>query len=298
MTSEDEKPILPHLTLTTEGRFDQFQEHIGKRPLTLSDLDWSEVKSFLETVPTEIERVDFLNILASLPDDGIVNSTIEDPQRHRRNHDLFLMPLQRECSRLLLSHFNLDQILKRVERITDHREALSYLWQVRSDYGKYYPTTRHNSYLPGQLDFCSTIQLEIQRRKDLLNSSPAANVTLIGDVVMRDSYKVGQAGGVGPDAHAHDMTFNQVWTELPSSIELPRLAEELSRLREELRKLAIEPEQDIAISEIARAEQLAKAGDGSKIVAHLKSAGKWALDVATKIGTSLAAEVIKKSMES
>jgi hypothetical protein len=117
-------------------------------------------------------------------------------------------------------------------------------------------------------------------------------------VYVGDTYTIGQAGAVGPHAHAHDMTFSQIWTELQPSIDLSKLAEELSRLRQEMRKDAIEPEHDIAISEIAKAEQAAKAGNGSKAVAHLKTAGKWALDVATKVGTSLAMEAIKKSVES
>jgi hypothetical protein len=74
------------------------------------------------------------------------------------------------------------------------------------------------------------------------------------------------------------------------------LANELALLRQEMKKEAIESEQDIAVSEVAKAEQAAKSGDGSKTLQHLRSAGKWALDTATKIGTSLAVEVIKKSM--
>ena len=63
-----------------------------------------------------------------------------------------------------------------------------------------------------------------------------------------------------------------------------------------MKKEAVEPEQDIAVSEIAKAEQAAKAGDGPKALKHLKSAGKWAWDFVTKVGASLTAEVIKKSM--
>jgi hypothetical protein len=298
MTSEpNEKAILPRRALSPEDHYEQFQKHKGRRPTSLSDLDWAEVESFLETIPTEIERVGFLSVLARLPDDGISNDIIVDPPRHRRNHDLFLMPLRKERSRLLSRHFSLDHILNQAERITDHGEALSYLWQVLSDYGKYHPSTRQNCYQPDELAFCNAIKTEIQRRKDMLNSIPASNVS-IGEIVMGDSYKVGQAGAVGPNAHGHDITFNQVWTELQATMDVTKLAEELSTLRQQMRKVALEPAQDIAISEIARAEQSVKAGDGSKTVAYLKSAGKWALDVATKIGTSLAAEAIKKSMES
>ena len=111
-----------------------------------------------------------------------------------------------------------------------------------------------------------------------------------------DSYTIGQAGAVGPHAHAHDMNFNQIWNEVAGSIDLPQLAKELSKLRLEMKKEAIEPEQDIAVSEIAKAEQAAKSGNGSKTLEHLKSAGKWAFNIATKIGTNLAVEAIKKSM--
>jgi hypothetical protein len=48
--------------------------------------------------------------------------------------------------------------------------------------------------------------------------------------------------------------------------------------------------------EIGKAEQAAKVGDGERALGHLRSVGKWAIDVATKIGTTLAVEVIKESM--
>ena len=51
-----------------------------------------------------------------------------------------------------------------------------------------------------------------------------------------------------------------------------------------------------ALAEISDAETAAKAGQGSKVLEHLKKAGKWTFDVARDIGTDVAAEVIKKSM--
>jgi len=290
------KNILPEQTLSPEDRFAQFQEYRGKQCTSLSDLDWAEVKSFLDIIPTEIARVDFLSILNELPDDGVINSRVVDPARHRRNQDLFLVPLQKERARLLASHFNLGRILNQIEQLSDHRDALNYLWQVRHDFGKYHPTTGQGLYSPDELVFHNTIEMEIQRGKDLLNFSPASTVTQIGEMTMGDTYNVAQAGAVGPGAHAHDMAFNQVWTEPEAATDIPKLAMELFQLRHEMRKIAVEPEHDIAVSEIAKAEEAAKAGDGSKTVAHLKSAGKWAFDVATKIGTSLAVEAIKKSM--
>jgi hypothetical protein len=135
---------------------------------------------------------------------------------------------------------------------------------------------------------------ESLKREGSLNPS----LIVIGEVAMsQNTYNVGQAGAVGPNAHAHDMTFNQIWNQLQGVIDLSRLAIELSNLRQEMKKEAVEPEQDIAVSEIAKAEQLAKIADGPKTLEHLKSAGKWALDIATKIGTSLAVEAIKRSID-
>ena len=99
----------------------------------------------------------------------------------------------------------------------------------------------------------------------------------VRELTMRDSYSTGQAGAIGPNASAQDMTFDQVWKQIRGSVELPKLADELSRLRQAMKQEAVDPEQDIAVSEIAKAEQAAKSGDGPRALDHLKSAGKWAL---------------------
>jgi hypothetical protein len=40
------------------------------------------------------------------------------------------------------------------------------------------------------------------------------------------------------------MAFNQVWTELEATTDIPKLAMELFQLRQEMRKIAVEPEHD------------------------------------------------------
>jgi hypothetical protein len=92
------------------------------------------------------------------------------------------------------------------------------------------------------------------------------------------------------------MTFNQIWNEIKESVDLPKLVAELATLREQMKKEAVTVEHDAAVGDISKAEQAAKAGDGAKAVEYLKSAGRWAFDNATKIGTTLAAEVLKKSL--
>ena len=113
-----------------------------------------------------------------------------------------------------------------------------------------------------------------------------------------DIYHVGQGGIVGPNAHAHDITFNQIWNKAEGTIDLPRLSEELAVLRQEMKKAATEPEHDIAIGTIAAAEQAAKTGNGPKTLELLASAGKWALSVAEKIGIGVAIAAIKNSLGS
>jgi len=122
------------------------------------------------------------------------------------------------------------------------------------------------------------------------------NTAYRGDVQVGDQYNVNQAGAVGPNAHAHDMNFNQNYAQIDSSINLLRLADELSRLQKAMMKEAIEAEHSIAIGEVAKAEKAAKAKDVSKVAEHLNSAGKWALDIASKIGVPVAVEVLKKSL--
>lgn len=116
------------------------------------------------------------------------------------------------------------------------------------------------------------------------------------EVIMGDQYKTGQAGAVGPGAHAHHMSFNQMWQESGADQNLPTLAEQLGALRNELLKEASLAEHYSSIGAVASAETEAKKGNGPKMLEYLSSAGKWTLDVASKIGVSVAAAAIKESM--
>lgn len=86
------------------------------------------------------------------------------------------------------------------------------------------------------------------------------------------------------------------WNQAARDIDLPKLARELSELRTSMLQKASTPEQAMATGKVATAEKCATTGDGAGALQHLKDAGKWALEVATDIGTKVAAEVIKKSL--
>jgi hypothetical protein len=92
------------------------------------------------------------------------------------------------------------------------------------------------------------------------------------------------------------MTFNQIGGNIERSMDLSALAGELVALRAAMTQEATETGHYIAIGEVAKAEEAAKAKDLSKVAQSLKAAGKWTLDVATKIGTSLATEALKESI--
>jgi Pentapeptide repeats (8 copies) len=117
----------------------------------------------------------------------------------------------------------------------------------------------------------------------------------IEDIVMsRDTYNIpGQAGAVGPGAHAEKNTFQQI----QAGIDLPKLADELGRLRGAMKDEATGArEQDKAIGVVADAEEAAARGDGPAALQYLKSAGEWTLGIAEKIGVGVAIEALTRAM--
>ena len=109
-----------------------------------------------------------------------------------------------------------------------------------------------------------------------------------------DTYNVGQGVGVGRNVKMTNTTVNQVQSQ-GAGIDLPTLVTQLEQLRAEMKKQASEPEHDVAVGAIAAAESEAKKGDEASAMQKLSAAGKWALDLAVKIGVPVAIDAIKKS---
>ncbi len=116
---------------------------------------------------------------------------------------------------------------------------------------------------------------------------------IIQEITMGDRYEAGQVGAQGPYAHAHDITFNQIWHQTKGNIDLSILAKELSMLRGEMQKLAKDAKDYTEIGAIANAEIEAQNGNGPKALSALAKAGKWSLDIAEKIGIGVAIAAIK-----
>lgn len=111
-------------------------------------------------------------------------------------------------------------------------------------------------------------------------------------IQMGDNYQAGQAGAMGPQAHAHDITFQQVWNQHASSIDLPTLASELGTLLEALQKQATDPEHQVEIGNVAAAQQAAENNNGPTAFKFLKQAGSWTLGVARDLTIGVAASAI------
>ena len=117
------------------------------------------------------------------------------------------------------------------------------------------------------------------------------------EVIMGDKNVVsGQAGAVGSGAHAHDMTFNQIWNQLDQKVDLPKLADQLQQLQDVMQREASTAEDKIAVGAVAAAEQSAREKNGPKVVEYLKLAGRWALTIAEKLGIELAKDTIKGAL--
>lgn len=117
-----------------------------------------------------------------------------------------------------------------------------------------------------------------------------------GDYYMSgDIYKTGIGIGVGRGAQATNVTVNQNYGAVLQGMDLPTLAQQLGQLKEELRKQAQSTEQFLAITAVSGAHDAADSNQPSAAVEKLKGVGSWALDVATKIGCTVAAEAIKKA---
>jgi hypothetical protein len=144
------------------------------------------------------------------------------------------------------------------------------------------------------------IRLKVEGRLEELRScfhllASKNHVNVQGDYMGDTHQNYGQTSGMGRNVHAHDNTFNQVVNHFEKIIDLPTLATQLAELREEMAKDS-SPQSAIAQGETAKAEIAAQSGDTSKVMEHLKSAGKWTLDFAKEVGKDLAVEAIKLSM--
>jgi hypothetical protein len=105
-----------------------------------------------------------------------------------------------------------------------------------------------------------------------------------------------QVGALGIGAHALGVNLTQASLGLENATDWDQLVSQLGALRLAMRKLSQTADQDLAVGAVAGAEQAAKLKDPSSVADYLKRAGRWGLDTATQIGTTVAAEAIKRAV--
>ncbi|MBB4113468.1 hypothetical protein FHT80_002794 [Rhizobium sp. BK226] len=115
-------------------------------------------------------------------------------------------------------------------------------------------------------------------------------------VVSRDTYNIQNAGAVGPHSSASNVYFGDAWKKTQGSIPLEQLTTDLEILRKHLAVLAEGAEQYQKVGAVANAKKAAEEGNGPMALQALASAGEWALNAATAIGTAVAASAIKSSL--
>jgi hypothetical protein len=116
-----------------------------------------------------------------------------------------------------------------------------------------------------------------------------------GDDVSGDKYEISghaQVGAVGKGAKVKTLTF-QKSNGATYEFDLEILADELQKLRAEMRKQASTTEHDRAIVTVGQAIDAAQEGNTHGVIQCLKSAGKWAIELATAISAGIAVEAIK-----
>jgi hypothetical protein len=114
---------------------------------------------------------------------------------------------------------------------------------------------------------------------------------------VKNKYNVagGNVGAFGDNAKAENFV-QQNLTQVTQTVDLVKLVNELSQLASIAHEKAVEPEHQIDISAINAAKVSAEKGDESKTLQCLRSVSKWGLEMATQVGATLVAEIIKKHM--
>jgi hypothetical protein len=77
---------------------------------------------------------------------------------------------------------------------------------------------------------------------------------------------------------------------------LHALVADLERLKDQLYSEAADPGQIHVVGEIESAKRAAARSDQTALVNHLRASGQWALEVATRVGTSVAEAAIRAAL--
>jgi hypothetical protein len=267
----------------TSGRIRRLQQNLDLLVGRSHYRDAEEICSRLKHLRTRFEEY--------------VRPAISNVGEQTQWHDLFWLIEEREGRIVALvqgASLQLRQELDRLEpRHIDrvNRAARDLMNELRPLHRELRELTNEVLGLSGRPGF---LELTGNRRE----LARAASLVIKGGVLRmtNDTYNVNQAGAVGPGAVAKDVNFYNQASQVASQLDMKALGPQLVQLRSEMVKEAKDASHCEAIAAVAKAEEATKSGDGIGAVAALKTAGKWALDIATKIGVEVATRAIQGAM--
>ncbi|MGX1092997.1 hypothetical protein RKD47_003678 [Streptomyces albogriseolus] len=188
-----------------------------------------------------------------------------------------------------------EEIVRENESLLEEREAtLAQMRRLASN------VKQEMASISGELSARGDPELvdRIEKLEQLISQGFPVN---IGKVVMANEYSGGyfqntqnQVGAQGPNAKAEG--FTQQADQRQLAVDMPALALELERLKQELVLVASSSSDYQAVAEIQAAREAADEGDEGRVGRHLANAGRWALDVASQIGTAVAAAALSQAL--
>ncbi|MEE4999834.1 hypothetical protein V2K22_24050 [Pseudomonas alliivorans] len=261
----------------------------------------------------------------TIEESGIVNSVVQKNKVHLIDKTLVLIDRQGVFS-YLPPHCSTNQVEGNIQRFKNASSLMEFACAIKRDLksgfisskliepiindAKYFlPDSISAQRMWGLLTSEFSLRHELEQKNELNltpaseniganNLSPPQAKHVVFQYISNNQYNVtGQVGAVGPNAQAVNNTFTQALQQAAYGLDLPALATELAILRNSMRNQATEVEHDLSVASIGAAENSAKKQDGAGVLEHLKSAGRWAFDVATKIETSVAAKAIQTAID-
>lgn len=297
------------------ARFDKetlSKHNNGKRVVTRPDTLLQALRPFLRTIP---DYANVFNRLFTLPEMRISHtgsaeavrrvaaliSTFDGISEFTAEKILVNDMLMGKVASLAddsdeLARLVDSELIKELERLEDaHEEMQEGVVQAHSQ------VTGEVAVLREFMDSADPGQQEILRRV-VGNLESAATILVLGGVSVKEANMAGrdfyQAKGSnfvaqGKDAHAEGVIQNN---EISLSVDLGELAHDLQSLKAMLLGRASTPEQYHAVAEVEAARTAAVDEDKPGVLAHLKAAGSWVLEIAKEAGVAVAEAAMKQAI--
>lgn len=188
-----------------------------------------------------------------------------------------------------------EELVRENEALVEEREStLAQMRRVTNDAQKEMASISRELSARGDPELVDRME-ELQR---LIGQSFSVN---IGKVVMADEYSGGyfqniqsQIGAQGPNVKAQD--FTQQADQRQLTADMPALSLELESLKQQLVTEAASADDYRAVAEIQAAREAADEGNEGGVRQHLANAGRWALEVAVRVGTSVAETALRQAI--